>query len=424
MGFYWSTKITENQESISLCIAIGQNPIRNNFYFKSEIGLYFWAMQFKDIIGQDETIRKLIRTVRENRVSHAQLFSGPEGYGGLPLALAYAQYLSCSNPTESDSCGTCASCRKHHKLEHPDLHFAFPVARIPSKSSKPISAEFYPEWREFLQKNPYGTLYDWYVHLEVENKQGGITVEESREVLKTLSLKTYESEFKTLILWMPELLNLSAANKLLKIIEEPPQKTLFILVSQNAEYVLPTIYSRTQMVRVKRIEDESMIDGLRKMGFQESAIQSAVPIAEGDWNRVVSLLEATGDFDQHAEFFIQWMRACFQANGPVLVDFTNRAAAMGRESQKNFLRYSLSVIRDAFLTGYNMPDFSRMGVDENAFSMEKFGRFIHGENIHALMEEFDRAHYHISRNGNPKIIFLDLSIKVTRALHKKPSYAR
>jgi len=381
-------------------------------------------MQFKDIIGQEEVKAKLIRTVRENRVSHAQMFSGAEGYGTLPLALAYAQYLSCTSPSETDSCGECPSCRKHQKMEHPDLHFAFPVARIPSKSSKPVSPEFYPEWREFISKNPYGTLYDWYVHLEVENKQGVITVEESKEILKTLSLKTYESEFKTLILWMPELLNLSAANKLLKIIEEPPQKTLFILVTQNSENILPTIYSRTQLVRVRRLDDDSMRNGLQQRGFTDAAIQSAVPVAEGDWNKAISLLEASHEFDQHATFFIQWMRACFQANGPVLVDFTNKAAGMGRESQKNFLRYALSVIRDAFLTGYQMPDFSRMGVDESAFSMEKFGRFIHGENIYELMEEFDKAHYHISRNGNPKIIFLDLSIKVTRALHKKPSFAQ
>ena len=236
-------------------------------------------MLFKDIIGQEEIKKKLIKTVEENRVSHAQLFSGPEGAGSLPLAIAYAQYISCENRSGNDSCGTCHSCFKYSKLIHPDLHFILPVASTP-KVKEPLTDKFLEEWRVSFIENPYLNPAEWYKAIGLENKQGFINVAESNEIIRKLSLKSYESEYKVVIIWLPEKMNKSAANKLLKIIEEPPSKTLFLMVTENSTNILPTIYSRVQVIRIPKLEEAEILLALQQ-GFdlEEDNIKNAAYLA-------------------------------------------------------------------------------------------------------------------------------------------------
>jgi len=376
-------------------------------------------MLFADVLGQEALKSRLIQSVQTGRIAHAQLFSGKAGYGTLPLALAYVQYLNCAAPTDTDSCGQCPSCLKIAKLEHPDVHFAFPVVKPAGSTSKAVSSAYLAEWRGFLSEQPYGHLTDWYEAIQVENKQGAINVDESREIMQTLSLKTFESEFKTLILWMPELLNAAAANKLLKIIEEPPQKTLFLLVSESPQNVLTTITSRTQQVAVPPISDAAMLAGLLRHGVAEADARAVVGTAEGNWNKALQKVDRAAEGQADAQLFIQWMRQAFLANGGELVKASDQLAGLGREGLKHFLEYSTAVLRDAFLLGYQQDALTRVGIPADVFDLRKFAAFIHGENIYDLMELFAKAQRDVARNGNAKIIMMDLSIQITRALHRK-----
>lgn len=376
-------------------------------------------MLFADVLGQEALKSRLIQSVQTGRIAHAQLFSGKAGYGPLALALAYVQYLNCAAPSDADSCGKCPSCLKISKLEHPDVHFAFPVVKPAGSTSKAVSSAYLAEWRGFLREQPYGNLTDWYEAIQVENKQGAINVDESREIMQILSLKTFESEFKTLILWMPELLNAAAANKLLKIIEEPPQKTLFLLVSESPRNVLTTITSRTQQVAVPPISDAAMHAGLLRHGVVEADARAVVGTAEGNWNKAMQKVDRAAEGQADAQLFIQWMRQAFLANGGELVKASDQLAGLGREGLKHFLEYSTAVLRDAFLLGYQQDALTRVGIPADVFDLRKFAAFIHGENIYDLMELFATAQRDVARNGNAKIIMMDLSIQITRALHRK-----
>ncbi len=377
-------------------------------------------MRFKDVIGHIEVKERLINSVKEERISHAQLFLGAEGSGNLPMAIAYSQYIACENKTDLDSCGTCASCVKFEKLAHPDLHFVFPVATNKSIKKDPVSSKFITEWRELVvEKKGYITLPDLQEKLATENKQLIIPKDESVEILKTLSLKTYESEYKTMIIWYPEKFNIASANKLLKILEEPPNKTLFILVAHDSEQIIPTILSRTQLVKVDKITDNDLTTALiDRFNLQESQAKNITNFADGNLVKAQKLIEESSTEEFFYTHFTKWMRMGFVADVSGLINFSEESAKLGREKQKQFLSYSLHIFRESLIQNYGDTSLNRVSSNENKF-LEKFAPFIHGANCIDIIELFNNAIYHVERNANPKILFLDVSLKLTKLLRVK-----
>ena len=380
-------------------------------------------MLFKEVLGQEKTKKLLVHSVREGRVPHAQLFLGSKGSGNLALALAFAQYVACTNKQGDDSCGECASCVKHQKFAHPDLHFVFPVATTSDVKSKPISKNFLAEWRLLLEDSPYFSLFDWLKHIGVENKQGVISVEESAHIVKDLSLKPFESDTKIMMIWMPEKMNIQAANKLLKIIEEPPHQTLFLLVAESVEHMLATVLSRTQLVKVPRHTDDEVLQYLTNTGIEPSRSEMISTLVEGNINEAIRMAVQAEDVAENSLLFVQWMRLCFSAlqvkDIDKLVQWSEKMAKVGRESQKSFLLYASNVMRDALLKNYGVDAMMKMNVGGQNFTMEKFAPFIHADNCLEIVEELNMAQLHIERNANPKILFLDTSFKIARLLHKK-----
>ena len=373
-------------------------------------------MLFKDIIGQENIKQKLIQTVKEERISHAQLFLGPEGSGNLALAIAYAQYISCENRGEHDSCGTCASCKKYQKLIHPDLHFVFPVASTKSSNQKPVSDDFIKEWRQGILNNPYIKLNQWFSIIGVENKQGSIYSQESGQIIKKMNLKTFESEYKIMIIWMPEKMNISAANKLLKMIEEPPAKTVFLLVSENAGRIIQTIHSRTQLIKIPKIDDENLSNAIKnKFNLDDNRVSDIVRLSNGNYAKAVDVINSNEENQHNFNYFITLTRLCYKADVLETVKLVNEVSKIGREKQKNFLSYSLRLMRENFILNKNKPEITYLTNDENNFS-EKFNVFVNERNIMQITKEFNQAFLHIERNGNSKIIFLDLSLKLIKLL--------
>lgn len=377
-------------------------------------------MKFAEVIGQQEIKERLIRTVKEQRISHAQLFFGPAGVGKLPLAIAYAQYISCENRSESDSCGTCPSCVKFEKLIHPDLHFVFPVFTSKEVKSNAVSDNYIEQWRETFRTNPYITENQWYEILGAENKQGLISKHESSAVLRKLSLKSYESEYKILIMWLPEKMNASSANSLLKLIEEPPEKTIFLLVSENTDVILPTILSRTQMIRVSPLKKESLTGGLReKFPDSPELVDDVVRRSNGNYGAALQMMESDELDNMHFEEFTFFMRRCYMRDIIEINNWIEKTAGIGRERLKLFLSYGLKMIRENFMLNLKQGELSFLSRKEEEFS-QKFSAFIHQGNVFDLANEFDLAIRHIEANGYARIILLDLAIK-TIMLLKQPA---
>lgn len=377
-------------------------------------------MLFEQIIGQKEVKNRLINSVNEGRISHAQLFLGEQGSGNLPLALAYAQYIMCEDKRAEDSCGVCSSCIKNNKLIHPDLHFVFPTANTEKTKGKPISELFLNEWREIVLENQaYFTINQWQDKIETENKSLLIPERDSGEILKKLSLKTYESEYKIIIIWFPEKFNNDSANKLLKILEEPEPRTLFLLVAQDAGQIIPTILSRTQRIKIGQIDEHELADALIHQ-FQ-MAPQQAKNIslqADGNFIAAKNLIESSEIEAQFYSLFTDWMRAAFKADVISLIGFSEEIQKIGREKQKQFIAYCLHIFRESLIANFGSDNLNKTSSNEAQFLL-KFAPFIHGANCLEIIEIFNDAHYHIERNGHPKIIFLDVSFKLTKLLRVK-----
>lgn len=378
-------------------------------------------MQFKEISGQNEIKRRLVQTVKENRVSHAQLFHGPEGSRKLAMAIAYAQFINCRNrtidpghPAGGDSCGTCPSCVKFAKLIHPDLHFIYPVAKTKEVDKDPISKDFLKTWRETLLGTNFRlNLNDWYKIAGFEKKQGIINADDCSEILKTLSYKSYESEFKVMIIWMADRLYHAAAPKILKILEEPPEKTLFILITESPDKILNTILSRTQGVKFSRLDDKDVFEELTsKCNCPEEEAWRIIPLADGNLTRAVKIFSKDEDELFYLEKFRYWMRLCYLNNLATTMEFVSEMAKLGREKQKNFLAYAARIVRNSMLINYKNPDLARLNEEEKEF-MIKFGKFINFSNIARFTEELEKAQFHIERNANPSILFMDLSMTIT-----------
>lgn len=372
-------------------------------------------MNFSNIIGQERIKKHLINTVEQNRISHAQLFLGDEGYGSLPLALAYAKFIMCTNKKGDDSCDECPSCRKISKYEHPDLHFVFPVVTL-KNNTKTTSDNFIKEWREFIIDNPYGTYNEWMDYLDAENSQAIIRVDEGKDILRKLSFKSFESEYKIMIIWFPEKMNVQAANKLLKLIEEPPEKTLFFLVSKNSQLIISTIISRTQLVKVNRIAEDELFVRLKQLHqLNDSNARLIGRLSEGDYAKAKEHIVSSEGTELNFEFFVQMMRLSYAGKMIELIKWVDDIAKLGREKQKTFLTYSLHMVRENLIMNQKQNDMVRMSDVEEGFA-SKFSSFIHPTNAPHLSSEFDKAFLHISRNANVKVVFLDLTIKLNRIL--------
>lgn len=381
-------------------------------------------MFFKDIAGHTAIKQKLIGSVQQNRVSHALLFSGPEGNGKLSLAIAYAQYLSCKNKSENDSCGTCSSCLKYQKLIHPDLHFVFPVVKTKSVT-KPVSDNFIKEWRNFISASSYHGFNKWLKKMGTENQQAGIFAQESEEIIKKLNLKSYESEYKVMIIWMPEKMNISASNKLLKMIEEPPPKTIFILVTEDYEKIIKTILSRTQLIKIPKINEEIMFDCIKELyNIEDKKIREIAKTSDGNFLKAEEIIKNIENNSEQENFskFAQFMRDAYGLKIIELTEWSEIMAKSGRETQKNFLQYALKLLRENFILNISPENQNKvifLTNNEKDFSI-KFNRFIHKNNIFQLVNEFNEAYNHIERNGYNKLIFLDLALKTARLLKTKP----
>lgn len=382
-------------------------------------------MLFSEIVGQNHIKNHLIQSATSGRIPHAQLFIGQEGTGTLPMAIAYAQYLLCKN-TGSENTGGNESCNiKFNALMHPDLHFVYPVATTNEVSKHPTSDKFAEPWRTFLKANPYASLFDWYNHIDIQNKQGQIGVDEAGEILKKLALKSYEGGYKIMIIWMADKLNTEASNKILKILEEPPAKTIFILIAENEQSILQTILSRCQLLRfntLNSVEIEQALITNQNCEKQQAALLARQ--AQGNYNKALQLISNAADAADFEQKFVTWVRAAFRAKGNAavikdLIEWSEDLATLGREQQKQFLAFCIELFRQALLCNYQSPNLVYYQTSVDKFKLENFAPFVNGANIDEIFEELSNAIYHIERNGNSKMIFTDLSIKLTRLIHKK-----
>ncbi len=370
----------------------------------------FCAMQFKDIVGQKEVKEQLIQTVLENRVSHAQLFLGPEGSGNFALALAYAQFISCIDRQETDSCGICSSCRKYNKLIHPDLHFSFPFFRGGEKED---AMEDLEEWRDLVLHNPYFNLDEWRLRLDAQNKQPNINKAECLNILHRLSLKPFESEYKTMIVWLPEYLK-NEGNRLLKTLEEPAEKTLIILVAQNQDQILNTILSRTQLVKIPALKNKDITDFLvHNKDIPETQASRTAYLSEGNLQAALNFLKEDENDDFH--HFSLWMRMAFSDKGSQIIAFVDEASKLGRENQKKLLRYGIHLIRECIMIMSGAETLVHLQSAELDF-VSNFSKHLDLAKGEALVNELEKAHYHIERNANPKILFLDVSLQFVKIL--------
>jgi len=381
-------------------------------------------MLFKNILGLSHIKNHLASSADAGRIPHAQMFVGPEGSGTLPMALAYMQYIVCGNQNGENSGGNGACNLKFDALSHPDMHFAFPVSNSDKVKSHAVSNHYIEEWRQFLKEQPYGNLFDWYRLIGIEKKQGQIGVDEAQDVVKKLLLKSYEGGYKVMLIWMAEKLNTSAANKLLKLIEEPPEKTVFILITEDEERIIQTIRSRCQILHFPPLAENDIANALEEKGLTREEALRLAHEANGNFNKALDLMNNDSEDLVFEKWFVQWVRSAFKAKGNKaaiheLILWSEEIAKTGRETQKKFMQYCLAVMRQAMLVNFNVKDLAFMQIHVDGFNLEKFAPFVHENNILNIVEELEKAMYHIERNGNSKIILTDLSIKLTRLLHKK-----
>jgi len=372
-------------------------------------------MLFDEITGHKKVIEYLKKSVENQKVSHAQLFSGPEGSGILSVAIAYAQYLLCYNSNNKDICS-----KKIKEFNHPDLHFVYPVSSNTEVKSKPISINFISQWRELLKEKKFVTIQDWYEKIGIEKKTGLISVDEASDIVKTMSLRAFEGDYKVMIIWKPELMNIATANKLLKLIEEPTGKSLFLFVTEDEEAIIKTIQSRTQIVYFNRLSNSDVANYLLdNYDVDEIKAKDIAIESNGNINHAISLVSNNQSDAEFQELFVNWVRASFKADLKMLVNWSDLMAKKGKQFQINFLKFATRVFRQALLENYEAKELSFLKFEVAGFKFENFISYVHGQNIVDMMNEMDLAIYHIERNGNARIVLLDVSVKITRGLHTK-----
>lgn len=364
---------------------------------------------FSQVIGQQDVKERLLREVRQNRIPHALLFCGPSGSGKLALAISYAQYLLCKEPNAGDACGQCPSCKKFVHFVHPDLHFVFPIIKYKTAESS-VCDVYIDTWRKRLQKGLYFDLNDWLAEMKAENQQPMIYAAESGQIQRKLALKSTLGGRKVMIIWMPEKMNAECANKLLKLIEEPPAQTFFLLVSDEPEKILPTILSRTQRIDVKGIGIEEIKAALSATYGEEKATPAARN-AKGSYTAALKALQADQDSALFFDLFIMLMRLSYMRKIKEMRKWSEQLAGMGRERQKNFLAYSQRLIRENFIYNFRQPELNYMTKEESDFS-KNFARFVNERNVIKIMDELSEAQRDIEQNVNPKMVFFDFALKM------------
>ena len=375
-------------------------------------------MRFDQIYGHDSQVKALRESISLGRVPHAQLFTGPEGVGMLAIAIAFMRAVFCQEPNaDKSSCDL-----KFDRLTHPDLHFIFPVAANTKVKTKPTSDHFLQDWRLFVENSRFGTLFDWYQQLEIENKQGQIGVLDSEEITKKLSLTAYEGGWKGVVVWQADKLNLAAANKLLKLVEEPPEKTLLIFISNHEDQVLETLRSRCQGVRFSLLPENAISKALISYGTAREVAESVSSQANGQLSRALHLMRVEGA--PFEDWFVSWVRTAFKAKrnkGSVveLLNWSQQIAGVGRETQKQFLLFSIDLFRQALLIKYGVSELTSYRPKGN-FEFSSFSNYVHNGNIHLIISELESAYLHVERNGSAKMIFSDLSLKLTKHIHTPP----
>lgn len=370
---------------------------------------------FRDVIGQEAAKQRLLQEAGEGRIPHAQLFCGPEGAGKLPLALAYAKYLCCTNPGPEGACGTCPSCVKWNKLVHPDVHFMFPIVKS-AKGKKEVCDDYLADWRHLLMNNPYFALPHWLSAMGAENGQALIYARESDEITRKLSLKSVEGGYKITIIWLPEKMHEACANKLLKLLEEPPEKTLFLLVSEMPEQLLSTILSRTQRFSVPRIAEADIALALRdKYAVQSADADAIAHMANGSFVKALETISLNEENQLFFDLFVSLMRLAWQRKIRELKQWSEQVAGLGRERQKNFLDYCQRMIRENFIYNLHQPEMNYLTRPEENFTI-RFAPFVNERNVVGIMEELSEAQLHIVQNVNPRMVFFDFALKMIMLL--------
>lgn len=374
-------------------------------------------MKWDEIIGQQNLKKQLQNSIKEDRISHAQLYIGKPGYGVLPLALAYASEVICK---QSEKC-----LLQINQLQHPDLHLSFPTINNSTEKKEAISSDYIKQFREFIIEDPYRNINQWYAYINEDKKQGIISVKEIENIIDNLNLKSFEGGYKVQIIWMVETMRVEAANKLLKILEEPPAKTLFILIAEDDKKILPTILSRCQKITVNALENSEISDHLQnRFSLDKETADILAKRAEGDWDVACKLIKNNTLQEEFEKYFIRWNRAAVMAPKKPqflreIVDWSLEISTWGREKQKNFLQFCAETFRQALLQNYESSSLVNNPLTYENFKWDNFSHFVHGKNIEDILEEINNAFFHIERNGSAKIIFLDMGIKLTRFLARK-----
>lgn len=367
-------------------------------------------MFFRDIIGQDEVKQRLLHSVDSGHVAHAQLFCGPAGIGKFATAMAYARYIHCTDRRQGDACGVCPSCRQYTALTHPDLHFVFPMVKVEKK--KRICDDYLPEWSEFLKDHVYFGLDSWLSHIGADNKQAVIYGEESESILRKMSMKSYESPYKIMIIWLPERMNDTCANKLLKLLEEPYPGSVFLLVSNEPGKVLGTIRSRAQLVEMRSLSTPVIAEALRsRYGIAAQDAVAVAHVADGSFLRACESLQLNEESRLFFDYFVQVMRLAYGRKIKALKGWSEEVAELGRERLRRFLAYAQRMVRENYIYNLHIPDLSYMNREEEQFST-RFAPFIHERNVQAIMKHLSDAENDIGQNANAKIVLFDLSIKL------------
>lgn len=376
-------------------------------------------MKFSEVIGHDSIKSHLIEQANSGRVAHAQLFLGNEGGGNYQMALAFAQFLNCENPTETDSCGVCGNCRKMALHQHPDVSFVFPNAIGPSVKEKPDSAKYANLWRDFLNQNKYFDLGAWCKFIDIEKKSPIINKADSAIINSALNLKAFEGKYKVVLIWLPEKMNLDCSNKILKTLEEPQEHSVIIMVSNQADGLLPTITSRTQITRFAPLPEEQITAALIANGMNEQESKAAAALSYGNYYKAFKEVKSGDNDEANIDSFQTWMRICYKLEINQLNPWIEDMARQTREQQKAFLEYGLRMLRNCTVYNYGEESIARLHPKEAEF-LTKFARFIHAGNIVPFMDLFNESHTSISRNANSKIVFMSMSLKICNFLRFKP----
>jgi DNA polymerase-3 subunit delta' len=369
-------------------------------------------MFFRDVIGQEGIKQQLIESAQKGAVPHARLFCEQGGAGAFPLAMAYARYLNCNNPSAADACGLCLSCLKYNERAHPDLHFVFPIVSNKDKK-KEVCDDYLPEWRSFLKTHIYFNLDDWLKHINVGNSQAVIYSKESDEIIRRLSLRIYEADYRVLLVWLPEKMHLACANKLLKIMEEPPEHTVILMVSEEPESILGTIQSRAQRLYVRAVSEEALAEALiRNEHLEPDMARQAAHLAEGSYLKAMEIISTNEENTFFLEQFKEMMRNSWTRNVKGMKATADLMVGVGRERQKNFLAYCRRLIRENFIYRFQRPELNYMNQPEAEFAA-KFAPYVNERNVYELMDELAQAGQHIAQNVNAKMVFFDLSLRIT-----------